>query len=639
MERSAVNSDKGSKVDSAKDSASRIKPVGENDRKMELDPLRGLVKGSACGSSLESVAQRMTALPGAQRREAALSLQRSRGNRFVQGMAEQAKREPNRTGMPDRLKAGIESLSGIDMSDVRVHANSPKPAQLNALAYAQGNQIHLGPGQERHLPHEAWHVVQQKQGRVRATMQMSGVGLNEDIELEGEADRIGIRAELFHQASKTYFTSSSCAVSDANLTPNRTVQRETRGVRKKSSPIEEAEELKYVERLGPGGPSGRDALKQSVLDNLGNKLRKVVPETPHIATSLTGGNAYIALNYNSSTEEQYVKHKDATKNYEKKLTALRNVYTTAMTAEHDKAANVSIEPWIGRYLHVSPIILPNAEYMENCSNPGVKCPKQHAEQFITKSITDKPPVWRHPKEEAAFAQNQGGYRVVRIGGTLLDCARCHADHHGNMLDTYEEAKKLSASTKKEKRPKKAIGINSQTGSPLFQPGAGGTDKILMDRFGRIIRSSGMHPSSDGAKRQHDTTEWARPTVKQDTPFRAYLFTKNPESGEKSAAAATQEQQRGGWMLSSVLADPSSIPAPGMNAPTAVDLMPENPPATDVPMLDSDALAEKETDLLDVPTPGPKRKRILLDVPMPRPKRKRILLDVPMLDSEKKTDLF
>ncbi len=31
----------------------------------------------------------------------------------------------NRTGLPDQLKAGIESLSGIDMSDVRVHANSP----------------------------------------------------------------------------------------------------------------------------------------------------------------------------------------------------------------------------------------------------------------------------------------------------------------------------------------------------------------------------------------------------------------------------------------------------------------------------------------------------------------------------------
>lgn len=112
----------------------------------------------------------------------------------VAAKPEQAEPRPNRTGMPDRLKAGIESLSGIDMSDVRVHANSPKPAGLNALAYTQGNQIYLGPGEERHLPHEAWHVVQQKQGRVRATGQMKRKGINDDVDLEREADLIGARA-------------------------------------------------------------------------------------------------------------------------------------------------------------------------------------------------------------------------------------------------------------------------------------------------------------------------------------------------------------------------------------------------------------------------------------------------------------
>ena len=106
----------------------------------------------------------------------------------------QAKAEPNRTGMPDGLKSGIESLSGMDMSSVRVHSNSDKPAQLNALAYAQGNDIHLAPGQEQHLPHEAWHVVQQRQGRVQPTTQMQGVGINDDHALESEADAMGARA-------------------------------------------------------------------------------------------------------------------------------------------------------------------------------------------------------------------------------------------------------------------------------------------------------------------------------------------------------------------------------------------------------------------------------------------------------------
>ena len=86
----------------------------------------------------------------------------------------------NRTGLPDRLKAGIETLSGDSLDAVRVHANSPQPARLGALAYTQGSDIHVGPGQERHLAHEAWHAVQQMQGRVQATVQMRGVGINDD---------------------------------------------------------------------------------------------------------------------------------------------------------------------------------------------------------------------------------------------------------------------------------------------------------------------------------------------------------------------------------------------------------------------------------------------------------------------------
>ncbi len=97
----------------------------------------------------------------------------------------------NKTGLPNELKAGIENLSGIAMDDVRVHYNSPKPSQLQALAYTQGTDIHVAPQQEKHLPHEAWHVVQQKQGRVKPTMQMKGVEINDDLGLEREADVMG----------------------------------------------------------------------------------------------------------------------------------------------------------------------------------------------------------------------------------------------------------------------------------------------------------------------------------------------------------------------------------------------------------------------------------------------------------------
>lgn len=102
---------------------------------------------------------------------------------------------PNNTGLPDDLKAGVEALSGYSMDDVKVHYNSDKPAQLQAHAYAQGTDIHIGPGQEKYLPHEAWHVVQQKRGITRPTVQMNqGVVINENNNLEKEANAMGKRA-------------------------------------------------------------------------------------------------------------------------------------------------------------------------------------------------------------------------------------------------------------------------------------------------------------------------------------------------------------------------------------------------------------------------------------------------------------
>lgn len=120
----------------------------------------------------------------------AAQLQAMTGNSASQSIP----KKENKTGMPAQLKAGIESLSGMDLSDLRVHYNSSKPAQLNASAYAQGNHIHLGSGQEKHLPHEAWHVVQQQRGRVKPTLQIAGEQVNDDVALESEADEMGRRA-------------------------------------------------------------------------------------------------------------------------------------------------------------------------------------------------------------------------------------------------------------------------------------------------------------------------------------------------------------------------------------------------------------------------------------------------------------
>ncbi|QMV45049.1 DUF4157 domain-containing protein [Cohnella cholangitidis] len=119
-----------------------------------------------------------------------LQLQSMIGNSAVTQMLQSGQPE-NRTGLPDQLKTGIENLSGIAMDDVKVHYNSPKPEQIEAHAYAMGTDIHVGAGQEKHLPHEAWHVVQQKQGKVRPTLQAKGKSINDDSMLEQEADRMG----------------------------------------------------------------------------------------------------------------------------------------------------------------------------------------------------------------------------------------------------------------------------------------------------------------------------------------------------------------------------------------------------------------------------------------------------------------
>lgn len=103
-------------------------------------------------------------------------------------------KKENNTGLPDNLKSGIENLSGYSLDDVKVHYNSNQPAQLQAHAYAQGTDIHVAPGQEKHLPHEAWHVVQQKQGRVNPTLQLKGVAINDSDSLEQEADVMGGKA-------------------------------------------------------------------------------------------------------------------------------------------------------------------------------------------------------------------------------------------------------------------------------------------------------------------------------------------------------------------------------------------------------------------------------------------------------------
>lgn len=92
------------------------------------------------------------------------------------------------TGIPRAMQERFEVSSGLSFDDVRIHYNSPRPAKLGALAYTQGTQVYVGPGQERHLEHELGHVLQQKRGIVKADGHLNGLPVNRDPGLERAAD-------------------------------------------------------------------------------------------------------------------------------------------------------------------------------------------------------------------------------------------------------------------------------------------------------------------------------------------------------------------------------------------------------------------------------------------------------------------
>jgi hypothetical protein len=99
------------------------------------------------------------------------------------------------------IQARMERSFRHDFSTVRVHQGRAA-ADLGALAFTSGKDIHFAPGQydphgsrgQELLGHELAHVVQQSSGRVQPTVQGKGMSINDDERLEREADEAGARA-------------------------------------------------------------------------------------------------------------------------------------------------------------------------------------------------------------------------------------------------------------------------------------------------------------------------------------------------------------------------------------------------------------------------------------------------------------
>ena len=224
-------------------------------------------------------------------------LQRTLGNRAVtqllQGTARKAGQAPlqnaalpqpqaSTAGLPAPLKAGVENLSGLSMDDVQVHYNSSRPAEVQALAYTQGTDIHVGPGQEKHLAHEAWHVVQQKQGRVTPTIQARGQEINDDQGLEQEADSMGKKV--------------ASAVNVTQVSHVKETEDVTGHAKKMLVP-------KTIQRLGPNWVASDLGLINEYYNLLRSaefqKLNQIV--TQHQDITLLDSSANQALDYNPAT--------------------------------------------------------------------------------------------------------------------------------------------------------------------------------------------------------------------------------------------------------------------------------------------------------------------------------------------------
>jgi hypothetical protein len=105
--------------------------------------------------------------------------------------------------MPESVQRKMEAFFKTDFSDVRIFQGT-QAQSIGAHAFTMGSDIYFAPGQyapdsargQQLLGHELAHVLQQRQGRVRAPQGQGTVVVN-DQALEAEADRMGSRAAAF----------------------------------------------------------------------------------------------------------------------------------------------------------------------------------------------------------------------------------------------------------------------------------------------------------------------------------------------------------------------------------------------------------------------------------------------------------
>lgn len=164
-------------------------------------------------------------------------------------------------GRLGNVQKQMESAFNADFANVYVHENSQEATEMGALAFTKGNDVHFAPGMfqpntqtgKELIGHELAHVVQQRENRVAPTTQtQTGMPVNDDKGLEGEADLMGAKAARGENtgmnggASKAPTNGAQLkaapALTPATVTPaNDTIQQKSEEeegatVQKKSNP-------------------------------------------------------------------------------------------------------------------------------------------------------------------------------------------------------------------------------------------------------------------------------------------------------------------------------------------------------------------------------------------------------------------
>ncbi|EDP95124.1 DUF4157 domain-containing protein [Kordia algicida OT-1] len=144
-------------------------------------------------------------------------IQRKDGNSFVKPKAStnnftsSSFSKKQNSALPKAVQSNMETSFGQDFSNVSIHTNSQKAVQMNARAYTQGEQVHFALGEfnpnsdkgKNLIGHEFTHVAQQRAGVVKPTKVLQkGVNINDDKNLESEADTFGAKAARGEAVSK-----------------------------------------------------------------------------------------------------------------------------------------------------------------------------------------------------------------------------------------------------------------------------------------------------------------------------------------------------------------------------------------------------------------------------------------------------